>query len=237
LIGSASRSTIIRPIDDVDVLAVFQNKDDIFNTYRYDSQAFVYRIRNALNQYSVRLVGARGQAVRLEYRLQPHVDIAPVFAWSTGGYALPDGTGGWLTTKPDEHATYVNQRHADLTYRLKPMIRMLKRWNNVHSKYLKSFHLEILSCQAFTTLSTDSRAEAQVFFNWAQNHLTVVDPAGTGYDLSSYLTNTNRQNVISNLESARTRAANANAAEIRGDHKEAIRLWRIVFGDEFPTYG
>lgn len=30
LIGSAGRSTIIRPLDDIDLMVVFRNKDDIF---------------------------------------------------------------------------------------------------------------------------------------------------------------------------------------------------------------
>jgi tRNA nucleotidyltransferase (CCA-adding enzyme) len=91
LMGSAGRGTIIRPIDDIDVLAIFENKDEIFETYRHDSKRFIYRIRDALNQYSVEIVGTRGQAVRLFYKERPHVDIAPVFKWSGGGYALPDG--------------------------------------------------------------------------------------------------------------------------------------------------
>jgi len=27
------------------------------------------------------------------------------------------------------------------------------------------------------------------------------------------------------------------SAELSDNHHEAIRLWRIVFGDEFPTFG
>ncbi|MCA1604372.1 MAG: hypothetical protein LC775_02565, partial [Acidobacteria bacterium] len=135
LMGSAARGTIIRPIDDIDVLAVFENKDDIFEKYRYNSQSFIYRIRDALNEYRVEIVGTRGQAVRLFYKQKPHVDIAPVFKWNSGGYALPDGQGGWLTTDPDKHDSYIAKRHKELSYRLKPLIRMFKRWNNEHSKY------------------------------------------------------------------------------------------------------
>ena len=57
------------------------------------------------------------------------------------------------------------------------------------------------------------------------------------WDLSSYLTAAARTALLLNLESARGRAARANAAEASGDHQEAIRLWRIIFGDEFPAYG
>lgn len=237
LIGSASRGTIIRPIDDIDVMAVFENKDSIFEKYRYDSKSFIYRIRDALSGYSVQIVGTRGQAVRLFYKQSPHVDIAPVFKWSGNGYALPDGQGGWLTTDPDAHNEYIDRRHRELGYKLKPIIRMFKRWNNIHSKYLKSFHLEVIVANVFTSLGGDSRDACEKLFEWAQNHITVFDPAQHSGDLSTYLTYNNRQNLISNLESARQRAKNANDAERRGDHKEAIRLWRIVFGDEFPAYG
>lgn len=238
LMGSAGRDTVIRPLDDVDVLAIFNNKDDIFDRlYRYDSKKFLYRVRDALNSYKVEVVGARGQAVRLFYKSAPHVDIAPVFKWSTGGYALPNGSGGWITTDPYAHHDWIAQRQKDRGYRLKPMVRMLKRWNNVHSKYLKGFHLEVTTASVFSSLGGDSRDACEKFFQWAQNSLSVNDPAGSGGDLSSYLTDAARTSVRSNMESARQRAAKANAAEAAGDHAEAIRLWRIVFGDEFPTYG
>jgi hypothetical protein len=238
LMGSAGRETIIRPLDDVDVLAIFTNKDNIFDRlYRYDSQKFLYRVRDALNEYQVEVVGARGQAVRLFYKAAPHVDIAPVFKWSSGGYALPNGSGGWLTTDPYAHHDWIAQRQKDLSYRLTPMVRMLKRWNNVHSKYLKGFHLEVMAATVFSSLGTDSRDACEKFFQWAHYNLTVMDPAGHGGDLSSYLTSAARVALLLNLESARGRAAKANAAEASGDHEEAIRLWRIIFGDEFPIYG
>lgn len=41
LMGSAAKGTIVRPIDDIDVLAVFSNANSAWDTYRYDSQAFL----------------------------------------------------------------------------------------------------------------------------------------------------------------------------------------------------
>ena len=238
LMGSAGRATIIRPLDDIDVLAVFNNRDDIFDRlYRHDSKRFLYRVRDALNAYRVEVVGARGQAVRLFYKSAPHVDIAPVFSWLGGGYALPDGSGGWLTTDPYEHHEWIDMRDSELGRRLKPMVRMLKRWNIVHSKRLKGFHIEVLTATVFSSLGADSRDACEKFFQWSQGRLSVNDPAGHGGNLSSYLSYQGRLAVLSNLESARQRAAKANAAEAAGDHAEAIRLWRIIFGDEFPSYG
>lgn len=238
LIGSAGRNTIIRPLDDIDVLAIFNNKDNIYERlYKNDSQKFLYRIRDALNKYQVEVVGARGQAVRLFYKQAPHVDIAPVFQWSSAGYALPNGTGGWLTTDPDVHDEWINKRHDELNNQLKPMIRMVKRWNNVHSKYLKGFHIEVMLATVFNSIGGNSRDACAKFFEWCQNYLTVPDPAGHSGDLSTYLSRTSRANVLSNMKSAQDRATKANTAEAGGDHREAIRLWRLIFGDEFPTYG
>jgi hypothetical protein len=236
VIGSAGRSTIIRPLDDIDVLAVFTNKDQIYERlYWNDSRKFLYRIRDALNKYELEVVGARGQAVRLFYKEAPHVDIAPVFRWSSGGYALPNGTGGWLTTDPDVHDEWITQRHRGLDNRLKPMIRMVKRWNNVHSKYLKGFHIEVVLATVFSSIGGDSRDACAKFFEWGRDNLSVLDPAGHSGDLSTYLPQTARANVLSNMRSAQDRATKANAAEDAGNHQEARRLWRGIFGDEFPA--
>ncbi|MER6793975.1 nucleotidyltransferase [Amycolatopsis mediterranei] len=239
LIGSAARSVIIRPIDDIDVMAVFENKDNVFEKYRFDSQTFLYRIRDALSKYKVKVVGARGQAVRLFYQSPPHVDIAPVFKWSGEGtgYGLPNGTGGWLTTNPDFHEEYMNEKNAALGYHLKPLVRMVKRWNNVHSKRLKSWHLEVVAANTFSSLGANSRTASMNFFDWAQTRLYVNDPAGHSGDLSSYLTTQGRADVIASLAAAHGRAVKAVDAETAGNHEEAIRLWRIIYGDEFPAYG
>jgi hypothetical protein len=238
LIGSAGRQTIIRPIVDIDLFAEFTNKDNIFDRYRSDSQAFVYRIRDALKSHStVEVVGARGQAVRFFYVNPPHVDVAPVFKWKGDGYALPNGTGGWLTTDPYAHQTYFSARNEALSHRLKPLVRMLKRWNACHRGYFKSFHLEVVASTVFASLGGDSRDVCEKFFEWAQGNLRVSDPAGHSGDLSTYLNDGQRSNLMSNLESARQRASAANSAERSDNHQEAIRLWRIVFGDEFPRFG
>ncbi len=238
LIGSASRQTIIRPLNDLDVLVQFENKDQIFENYRYDSQNFLYRVRNAIDaKTQVRMVGARGQAVRLFYDDGLHVDIAPVFAWSGGGYALPAGDSSWLTTDPFEQNRWLSERNKALGGHLKRKVRFLKRWNRVHSSRLGSFHLEVMVASAFASLNADTRDALKVFFQCAAGHLDCSDPAGHSGNLSSYLTHASRTAVLNSLLSAADRAERANGAELGGDHAEALRLWRIVLGEELPAYG
>lgn len=239
LIGSAARNTIIRPIDDIDVLAVFSDENDVYeDKYQYNSQDFLQRIRSALNEYQIQTVGARGQAVRLFYQQKPHVDIAAVFRESDGVYLLPAGDGSWIRTSPSTQKDWLKQR-ADLigAAYFRKVTRLLKRWNSEHGNRFKSFHLEVLIATLFTSLDGDSREALALFFENAYGMLGVQDPAGFGGDLSSYMTWDERQSLNSRLSNAASRARNAISAAQNGNHEEAIRLWRIELGDEFPTYG
>ncbi len=235
--GSVARETAVRPLDDVDVLSEFRNKDDIFETYRYDSKAFLYRIREAVDaKTGVKKVGARGQAVRLFYTDGLHVDIAPVFSWKDGGFALPSGDGGWLTTDPPKQKRWIETRHSELGYLLKRRVKLLKKWNESHSKRIGSWHLEVMVATVFSSMNNDSREVLEKFFEWAPNSISVQDPDGYGGDLSSGLTWQSRSDVIDSLHSAHDRAVKANEAEVSGDHQEAIRLWSMVLGSDFPAY-
>lgn len=238
LMGSAARGTTIRPLDDIDVLAVFNNKDGVFEKYRHDSQAFLYRLRNRINaKTTVQQVGARGQAVRLFYNDDLHVDIAPVFSWSEGGYGLPSGTGGWITTDPPAQQSWTTERESTLGSQFRRRVRLLKRWNTAHSSRLGSWHLEAMVGTIFSSMSGNHRNGLLKFFEWAPGYIHVNDPDGRGGDLGANLTWTQETDIKNSFDANHSRALNAVNAEAAGDHAEAIRLWRIILGDEFPAYG
>lgn len=234
LMGSAKKNTIIRPLDDVDVLAVFSNVNKAWDKYWNDSHGFIYRIRDAYNGVSIQQVGTRGQAVRVFYDGGGHVDVAPVFYKGDDVYHLPDGSGGWLLTAPTVANDWFDDRHKVLSYQLAPIVRLLKAWNRAHSKRLRSFHLETMAATTFSGLGSNHREALQKFFGWASGHLDVDDPGGPGGTLSSYLSWTERQAVLDALRAAEDRATKAIDAESRGDHAEAKRLWRIILGSSFP---
>lgn len=236
LVGSAGRGTLIRPIDDLDVLAEFSNAQRVFETYRYDSQAFLGRIRRALSaRTSIAEIGVRGQAVRLFYQQGAHVDIAPVFRWQSGGFALPSGDGGWITTDPLAQAQWFEERNRALGGNVRPLVMLLKRWNGLHSAHFQSYHLEVIAASAFASLGQNHRENLESFFSWAPPRLAVADPSGHSGRLDAYLSATARTALLARLANARDRATAARSAEARGDHAEAKRLWRIELGSDFPA--
>ena len=239
IIGSLGRKTACNPVDDIDLMVHLSVDQELWDRrYRYNSSDFLYRIRKVLNENSpVRKIGSRGQAVRFFYADGLSVDVAPVEKYDSGNYAIPDGSGNWLTTNPITHETYLDKCNGDLDGDLKRIIRFAKKWNNVHSSRLTSFHLEMMVARTYATMGNNSRTALRLFFDYNLYNLSVEDPAGFSGDLSTYLNQAGRTAVNDSLRSARDRADLALEAEKRGDHREAIRLWRIIFGNDFPTYG
>ncbi|MFF3569255.1 hypothetical protein ACFYXQ_15905 [Nocardia jiangxiensis] len=239
IIGSLGRHTASRPFDDIDLLVHLHVDADLWSSkYIYSSTDFLYRVRRELNDASpVKKIGARGQAVRLFYTSGPVVDVAAVVKYDTGGYGIPDGSGGWITTDPIEHESHMNRRNSELGGNLKRFVVIVKQWNKAHSSWLMSFHLEMMAARTFISIGTNMRTALQLFFDHNRYNLSVQDPAGYGGDISTYLTSGARTAVNAALLSARNRTDEALAAEERGDHKEAIRLWKIVLGSQFPDYG
>lgn len=239
LIGSLGRHTASRPFDDMDLLVHLYVDEDLWRTkYQFNSSDFLYRVRNSLSgNSSVKKIGARGQAVRLFYSDGLVVDVAAVVKITDGEYKIPDGSGGWVSTNPLVHETYMSRRNSELDGNLKRFVVVAKQWNGAHSSHLSSFHLEMMAARTFATLGTNRRSALRLFFDFNQYYLSVQDPSGYGGDLSSYLTTTNRGLVNAALGSARDRADLALAAESRGDHRESIRHWGIILGSRFPIYG
>jgi hypothetical protein len=237
VIGSLGRHTASKPFDDIDIMAEIFVEPNLWATkYMWNSSEFLYRVRTGLNNAStVQKIGARGQAVRLFYTDGLSVDVAAVVRYKTGGFGIPDGQGKWLTTNPITHEEYVDRRNSELGSNLKRFIVIVKQWNKAHSSRLSSFHLEMLAARTFNTLGSNRREALRVFFNHNAYNLSVTDPANYSGDLSSYLSTSERALVNTALIAARDRADLALTAEARGQHAEAIRLWRLILGPRFPV--
>jgi hypothetical protein len=115
------------------------------------------------------------------------------------------------------------------------LVKLVKRWNAVHSNRFTSYHLEVMVASMFSTVGLNYRDALKCFFDWAPNWISVSDPAGHYGALDDYLTYDSRRAITSRLAEALARAQRALSAEASGDHSEAKRLWKVELGNEFPT--
>ncbi|WP_045876739.1 nucleotidyltransferase [Pseudofrankia sp. DC12] len=233
-IGSAGRDTMIRPLDEVDIFAVFSAANSAWKRFRWDSRDLLLCVRNAIGGDRVQTIGTRGQALRVVYDTPPDVHLVPAFDHPRAGYVMPDRIGGWLPTRPERHASWTE----DLGPRVISAVRLLKAWNRVCGSRLRSFHIEALAGTVLAGRGLNPRqALATVFRHMDEVGLSMTDPADVGGDLSTYLRPDDLGALGESVRMARAYSEKAVAAEGDGRHEEAVALWATIFGPEFPTFG
>lgn len=189
---------------------------------------------------SSKIVKKNGQAVTLYYTKWPNVDIVPASRVSNSDgtvdhYNIPDMTRGtWLQTRPRRH----NKAMAGLSLKQRQMIQMLKCWNSAHSDIMQSYHLAVL-VMSLPDVTSEWSFEIRYFFEEATKKADgpLHHPKDEDNEVDSYLDYSSRAGLKDRLELAGSRAASAETAVARGDAEEAMRLYRVIFGEKFPAYG
>ncbi|MFE9220761.1 hypothetical protein ACFYN3_31040 [Streptomyces lavendulae] len=234
IFGSLTRDTAISTAADVDLLTHLRVAPDVWDShYRTDSAAFLQRVHRALEVAFSVARKAHPQRVRLLFPDGLNVDVAAVVRYDTGEYRIPDGFGHWRITDPDADDAHLDRCRAALDGDLRRIVRLAKQWKLVHDVRLRSFHLEMLMSRTFSVLTDDAGRALELFFCYNHGNLS-VRAAGGHEDLAHYLTRQERLAIDAHMDEAWKCAVSANEAERRGDHPEAIRLWRGVLGDGFP---
>lgn len=188
-------------------------------------------------------VRRNGQAITLTYTTWPNVDIVPVARFNDAAgnfmyYEVPNSNDDvWIKSRPKQHAERIETKSSECGPNFRKIIKMAKEWNRTHSKYLQSYHLEVLAVQVFAGRLDDLPFQVYQFFKSAHE----LTAAKIWYDLGNadeYLNAANRVEARKRLETVRDLACSAwYAGAIENDDKKAIGLWRQAFGERFPTYG
>lgn len=241
LTGSYRRSTMIAPLNsaDVDIFVIMDPK-----YWKSDGQAWLLdKVKTALqNKYKTTLkISRNGQAVTIAFT-DFVVDVVPAFYRNGGGFLIPDSINGrWIATDPKKHVDIWSSANCAHNGDLVPLIKMMKCWNREHSGLLRSFHLEAMIVQLLTNVTiSDFSSGARWLFDKLRSTVrqAVYDPSGYGGNLGDYLdTQKKIDDVVSRLETAYTRAIDAEDLEKKGKIADAIAKWRLIFGDYFPAYG
>jgi Second Messenger Oligonucleotide or Dinucleotide Synthetase domain len=237
--GSVPRFTALRAHADLDVIVALHWGKHIKG--RTPSQVLA-SVQKALSGYTTS-VRRNGQAVTLKFKTWPDVDIVPASRNVVGGvvthYNIPDmNTEAWLTSKPKRHSTNIENRSTSCGPHFRKVMKMVKWWNQNHSAMLQSFHMEVIALNAFTSPMTDLPWNVLSYFQKAVA-LAASSLSYDGANVDDYLTPLARWDVVRRLTKAHAIARDAWYATYGGnnDHGYAIERWRVLFGDEFPTYG
>jgi hypothetical protein len=238
--GSLSQGTALKGYADLDMMVVLHWTKHIKGN---SPQTVLQNVRDSLGEY-ITNVRKNGQAVTLHYKTWPDVDIVPVSRsinndGTTNHYSVPDAnTGDWLPSRPRKHSNQLDAKSAECGETLKPLIRMIKEWNRLHSALMASFHLEVLALKIFSGQLGDYPWSVFTFFRDAAElaKLPLFYELG---NVDEYLDDKSRKEVVKRLETARDLARDGwyLTYDGRGLHEEAIGKWIQLFGNRFPAYG
>ncbi|MCW5801065.1 MAG: nucleotidyltransferase [Deltaproteobacteria bacterium] len=242
LVGSYPRRTAIRPLEDIDVFVVLDERQ-----HRRDAPSALLRtladaLRAAYPDHEPRI---QARSVNLAFPgTGIGYDVAPAFAPTWAGardtdppyYEILDrNLSAWIPAMPPKHAEACIAANRLAGGMLDGLIKAVKHWNRASGKPLSGFHLEVMSYAAFSTPPRDTRTGLRDLFQ----HLTRAvqfpcpDPARLGPALDD-LTPQERTRARGQLHSAAELARAAVDAELTGDHDTASVRWRSLLGPGFP---
>lgn len=234
--GSFARKTMIKPLRDIDKIVIL---DDSMADLSPDE--VMDRIEGVLAaEYPEATFDRTRHALQVDFGSETfYFDTVP--AWNTPSDGDDDvlianrDSGGWDLSNTRELLKVVAERNGETNGRFVHQARMAKQAvKHLLDGSIPGLHSESWAFDSITESMSHDEAV----------HLTLQ----TGADLlgGRYTEPTGRDDISTRLDDAtvvRAKAVLADAArragEARdlsaaGDHNEAIRIWRGIFGDEFP---
>jgi hypothetical protein len=246
--GSLARSTQREPINDVDVILVFdaaehpdwgQPGDSAQDALTYTGQRINTLLGATKGTFAkeVRLARPGNHAVKcfLDDPDDPDaftVDAMPAIRQPDGVLLVPEKSSrDWIRTHPEGLIQRVADRQSvwDL---FRPMVRALKLWKDVQDTGLKSLTVEVLALDCLPVATSRPQALYR-FFNAAELAIDnpVMDPSGEYGEIQP---NLDKEQAKAAISAAAKASWAAVSAQDQGDTDRAACLWRSIFGEAFP---
>ncbi|MBO6655890.1 MAG: nucleotidyltransferase [Pseudomonadales bacterium] len=244
LTGSYSRHTKTKPLKDIDAFFILGEDEQ----WRRDQppidvlDAFERCLRDEYddvepNRRCITVEFAKAYQTEEEGGQILSVDAVPAFVTSRG-YEIPDRVlGQWVETDPEVHADQATKKNKALDGDWKPLVKMIKKWNQTAGKPIKpSFLIEVMAQDLIDPPFSTYPDEIINFFSAAQESIYEEwpDPAGLGPPVSDQMTAEKKSQACEALRDAERIAVRAQRAEETGKVSDALSLWRQLFGNYFP---
>ena len=203
----------------------------------------------SVNDYSRSDLHKNGEAVTLTLKSRVwNFDIVPCFHTvkepdGRAYYLIPNGKGDWKKTDPTIDREYVKQTNKNCNGHILELIRLCKKWNTVKKvKPIPSYLLETMVIDFIESCKpTDDDIKILFKKNLDYIAMAILNPV---YDMKEIegdintIKSDDRQNI---REKARTDFEKVRCAIMYEEnfnlHEEAIKIWREIFGGDFPKYG
>lgn len=242
LSGSYARRTAIRPLHDVDLFLVLNPQVHAELRVAAPDRCLV-AVRDALTRAYPNKQAARlqGRSVNIEFSGSGiGYDIVPAFANGPDAYLIPDRSRqSWIRTNPERHRQVLVEANQRAGGKLVPLIKLGKHVNANLGRPLASFHLEVMSYQAFSGPPT-SYPDGLAFLltHLAERVLqSCPDPAGLGPNIDNGMTQPERTTIREAFRKAAASAHDAVARAAAGAQGQAHASWRSLLGGVYRERG
>jgi len=192
LTGSYARHTMIRPLKDVDFFVVMN-----YEKHKNDRPIqLMNKIRKVLSRsYPLTPIKISPPCIKVQFDYC-YFEVVPAFHDNGELFVIPtEKLNSWQKTYPkipDEWMTEQNKLSQGLFI---PTIKILKKWRDLHCRFLRSFHLEMLTRMAFDSYRIDNYAEGVAAFFRHTNELFqlnktspfIQEPGRKGVYVDQYL--------------------------------------------------
>lgn len=238
-IGSWGKDTAGRPPGDVDLYFVLPVEVYYrFEQHSWNKQsALLQEVKGVLAEtYPETDMSGDGQIVLVNFGSY-NVEVVPAFLLKNGGYWICDTNNGgyYKETHPSAEISHIESADQATNHNLRPLIRMMKAWQNYCSVPIKSFQLEIVAAEFlvqcpwrvydyfwFDWISRDFFA----YLYWKANKWISVPGSGETIFLGD--------DWQSRAESAYSRAVKACDYERDNYVMLAGEEWQKIFGQQIP---
>lgn len=226
--GSYERDTMIRPLDDIDIFVVLDEsywKDN--SGARKKPQSVLDKIKDFLNDQNDYKGKVRQDRPCVTVELSnKSFDILPAFE-QIKGYLMPNyNLESWIPTCPKILTENLKDAHRGYSYKLKDIIRVIKYWNKLNGKMIPSFDIEEVAIKIF---------KFKTFENFEKSIREWFEKAECNLESNKFKSNTQYDDFKNKLNRTKTKLQNAKEFLDKDNQYEAKKIWKDVFGKEFPT--
>jgi Second Messenger Oligonucleotide or Dinucleotide Synthetase domain len=237
--GSIPRFTALKDHADLDVMIVLHYGKHIKDK---KPSSVLSQVKSALGA-GAGSVRRNGQAVTMKFASWPDVDVVPASRVTSedgnlSHYIIPDmNREQWIQTKPNLHSRRMIDASSERGANFRRIVKMAKYWNQRQEVSIQSYHLEVIALEMSIGDWPDTGWAVYNWFKKAENSLDWL--WHDGKDVTEYLSFERAQKAKNQITGAKNKALTAwyHTSSGHSDHREAIRVWRSLFGTNFPSYG